>query len=262
MEYVFIVDIRKDKRLEYLSERLKEAGCAVGEYESVCPVLGARPVYIFPPSVKLSDDEAESLKDGSKVFAFVQSPQALELFERKNITYINIYAEEKFAYRNALITAEGALMLVGQNTERVFSDISILVVGFGRVGKALIKIFKAVSANADVLTFDRKECASALLYADNQYGGFDKVRFSKYDVIINTVPARLINKNIIAGLKGGALILELASDPGGFDPDDLERREDIKLVRALGLPAKIAPVSAAKILFESIFENLDLPAMG
>jgi dipicolinate synthase subunit A len=253
--------VRGDKRYEYLSRSLREMGYDVYEFDAD----KERPlndnndniIYIFPPAAKLTAEDAESLAGASKVFAFTQSSEVTDVFDKKGICFFNVFNEEKFAYKNALITADGALMLVAQNTEIIFSDMKILVVGFGRVGKALSKIFKAVEARVDVLTFDRGECAAAVLLSDEQYGSFENVKFDTYDVVINTVPARLINRHVIAKFKEGVFLLELASDPGGFDKDAVYKN-GINFLYAKGLPAKVAPASSSKILLDEIISYLDL----
>ncbi|MDR2046872.1 MAG: hypothetical protein LBP79_03070 [Clostridiales bacterium] len=214
-------------------------------------------VYIFPPSLRLIDSEAERLIDGATVFAFTQNASTADILSKKRIKFVNVFDEEGFACKNAMITADGALMLVAENTEIVFADMKILIIGFGRVGKALAKSFKALSCKVDVLTFDGSEYAAAPLLSDGQYRSFGDLRFDEYDAAINTVPARLINKHIAARFKEDVFLLELASEPGGFDREAL-KKSGVNFVRATGLPAKAAPVSAGKILLESIAAHLNI----
>jgi dipicolinate synthase subunit A len=83
------------------------------------------------------------------------------------------------------------------------------------------------------------------------------VKFDIYDVVINTVPAQLVNKHVIARFKEGVFLLELASEPGGFDKEAV-KRSGIRFLRASGVPAKVAPVSAGKILLEEIAGRLGI----
>ncbi|MDR1940523.1 MAG: hypothetical protein LBQ40_07025 [Clostridiales bacterium] len=256
MEYDFIIDTKNDKRYRYVAESLRELGYDVFEYGTF-KGAGGGAVYVLPPSVGLSPDAAAELADGAKLFAFGQSAETEAVLQRKGIELINVFAEEKFACKNAMITAEGALMLVAENTERAFFDMRVLIIGFGRVGKALAKLFKAAACQTDVLTFDRKECAAAALLSDRQYGSFEGVEFGGYAAVINTVPARLVNRHVVAGFRGDAFLLELASEPGGFDRDAVKARS-MSFLRAPGLPAKVAPVTAAKILAEEITARLGI----
>ncbi|MDR3263873.1 MAG: hypothetical protein LBT30_06150 [Clostridiales bacterium] len=257
MDYNFVIDVRGDTRCEYLAGSLTEYGYDVYRYDAFDAGAKENIIYIFPPSAKLSADEARKITDGSKVFGFVQSGEIEDIFAAKGVDFVNVFTGEEFACKNALITADGTLMLVAENTEIIFADMKILVVGFGRVGKSLAKIFKAVSGRVDVLTFDRKECASAILFSDSQYCSFERVKFDTYDVVINTVPAQLINRHVVARFKKDVFLLELASEPGGFDKEAV-KKNGIKYLYVPGLPAKVAPISAAKILLEEISSYLDI----
>lgn len=73
--------------------------------------------------------------------------------------------------------------------------------------------------------------------------------------MINTVPSLVLGAADLAELPADCLLLDLASKPGGIDFDAaaaLGRRA----IWALSLPGKVAPVSAAGALRESIYTIL------
>ena len=72
-----------------------------------------------------------------------------------------------------------------------------------------------------------------------------------YDVIFNTVPEKVINASVLSALKPGALVIDLASLPGGVDKEAAEAF-GVKTIHALSLPGKVAPKTAGKILCETI----------
>ncbi|MDR3293570.1 MAG: hypothetical protein LBT20_05660 [Clostridiales bacterium] len=258
MEYSFIVETNGDKRYEYLLRDFQEAGYEAFRFgEQGDRQSGDAAVYVFTPTYSFTDDTLRTVGERSTVFGFVAGESTAELFRSKSIRFVNVFSGERFAYRNAAITADGALMLTAENTEITFKEMSVLVVGFGRVGKAVAKIFKSVGAATDVVTFDSKECAEAVLTADRQFSSFENIRFDRYDAVINTVPAPLLNKHITARFRDGAFLLELASEPGGFDKSAVKRK-GLTFLHASGLPSKAAPKTAARILFEEIAEYLKL----
>ena len=67
-----------------------------------------------------------------------------------------------------------------------------------------------------------------------------------YDAVINTVPAP-----VLAGDYGGALCIDLASDPAGWE-------DRTPVLRAPGLPGLYAPRSAADILAEAIYRAMEV----
>ena len=75
----------------------------------------------------------------------------------------------------------------------------------------------------------------------------------RYDVVFNTVPAPVIGKAFLQKTKADVLIVDLASMPGGTDFEEAERLH-VRAVRALGLPGKTAPETAAEIL-RSVLET-------
>lgn len=71
------------------------------------------------------------------------------------------------------------------------------------------------------------------------------------DMIFNTVPAIVLTEEILATMGKGSLIVDLASAPGGTD-FEAAARFGIKAILALGLPGKVAPKTAGRILADSI----------
>ena len=76
------------------------------------------------------------------------------------------------------------------------------------------------------------------------------VRAGGFPLIINTVPAPVLTREIIGETRRGCLVIDLASQPGGTDfaaAAELSRRA----VHALSLPGKCAPVTAGGIIAEA-----------
>jgi dipicolinate synthase subunit A len=67
------------------------------------------------------------------------------------------------------------------------------------------------------------------------------------DVCINTIPTPIVNSDVISKMPSHALIVDLASKPGGTDFRFAEKR-GIKAMLAPGLPGIVAPKTAGKIV--------------
>jgi len=76
------------------------------------------------------------------------------------------------------------------------------------------------------------------------------------DIVFNTVPAMVLDRDLLFKLNKEALIIDLASKPGGVDFLAAEEL-GIKTIHALGLPGKTAPVSAARIIKDTIYNILE-----
>ena len=67
----------------------------------------------------------------------------------------------------------------------------------------------------------------------------------RFDAVVNTVPAP-----VLQGDYGGALCLDLASDPGGW-------ATDAPVLKAPGLPGLYAPRAAANVMAEAIYRVME-----
>ena len=75
------------------------------------------------------------------------------------------------------------------------------------------------------------------------------------DFAVNTVPARVLSEAQLCCLPEGTLLLELASSPGGFDRTTAENL-GLHVIAAPGLPGRSAPLAAAALMREAIYDYL------
>lgn len=153
---------------------------------------------------------------------------------------VNYASDEEYLTRNADITAEGAVWLLMRELDRTISGRNVTVVGSGRIAKLLAEKLNALGASVTVACRSERERAMFAILGMNaapleNIGG---------TIIINTVPERVVD---LDNLRKGALLIELASKPGGFDQEEAEKR-GMRVVAAPGLPAKYAPRSAAEAI--------------
>jgi dipicolinate synthase subunit A len=80
------------------------------------------------------------------------------------------------------------------------------------------------------------------------------------DLLFNTIPTMIITAQVIANVPHWAVIIDLATSPGGTDFRFAEKR-GIKAILAPGLPGMVAPKTAGQIiadcLVQLILEDLD-----
>lgn len=79
-----------------------------------------------------------------------------------------------------------------------------------------------------------------------------KENLHKFDVIINTIPYMVLDSEVLEEVKKDALVIDLASNPGGVDKVAIKEKQ-IKFVWALSLPGKIAPVTSAEFIKETLY---------
>ncbi len=161
-------------------------------------------------------------------------------------------ARSDFAVRNAVPTAEGALMLAIGALPCTISGMNLAVIGFGKIGKATAALFKAAGANVTV--FARRDetvaVASLLGYTAASLAELHE-HAADMRCLINTVPAPVVGDGTLCRMRKDALLLELASAPYGID-FEIARARELKTIIAGGLPGKYSPESAGYAIAETV----------
>lgn len=235
-----------DVRVKYLAEMLRLDGKTVFSYSCGDSFGGAN--VVFAPNKKLSAPEAARLADATVYAGNLPDYIQAELASCK-ATYKNFMADERFAVQNARLTAEALLTVISQTGTKSLYDERFLILGLGRIGKALAIIFDKLSLEFAVHTFTRAELEYSSLYAEKCYfGGELRAALQCSTVIINTIPKSFIAESDLKWLKRGARIIDAASVPC----IDFPRERCSCYIPALGLPSKFMPESAARIMYQFI----------
>jgi dipicolinate synthase subunit A len=157
---------------------------------------------------------------------------------------------------NAVPTAEGALEIIMRESSRSIYNLDVLVTGFGRIAKVLTKYLTALGANVTVaarkisdLSWARIAGCQAINIKDS-----DKVLHT-FNAIINTIPAPVFTREHLLKLEKDCIIVDLASSSciAGNTEKNITTAEGIKVIWALGLPGKVAPITSGEIIAETIF---------
>ena len=169
---------------------------------------------------------------------------------------------EEYQIANARLTAEGAVALLRPETG--LSGAHVLLLGYGRIARLLARELQKAGAlvTAAARSAEQRAWAEAegieALPLDALSDALDR-----FDVIIGTIPAPVLTEPLLALVRKDALLLELASAPGGIDAAAAHER-GLRYIRAPGLPAKYAPERAAVILRDAVYAAAaePLPRLG
>lgn len=162
---------------------------------------------------------------------------------------------EEVAVKNAVATAEGTIAEMIKNSEINIAGSNCLVAGFGRCGKAIAGRLKLLGAAVTVMVRSESSKEAAEKEGFEVSGIFERKSYDKYDFLINTIPARVINKDEIDKLKNDIVIIDIASKPGGVDFEYCKKKK-IKALHCLGLPGIYSPKTSGIILAEAIRQQL------
>lgn len=160
--------------------------------------------------------------------------------------------DDEIAILNSIPTAEGAVQIAMEKLPITIHGSRVVVIGFGRVGATTARMFKSLGAQVIVSARRGALLARAIELNLETVWQHNLVEvLPSADIIINTVPARVLGKNELAEVSQEALIIDLASPPGGTDFEAAERLK-VNAILAPGLPGKVTPKTAGKILASAI----------
>lgn len=208
-------------------------------------------------NIKLDDLVKRKCKNKTFIAGSISS-NAREKLEKSYGKVIDIMKEEELVVLNTIATAEGAIDVAIQNTDTTIHGSSVLILGFGRVAKEVANKFHGLSAKVTCAARKNTDLAwiKAMGYKDVNINdlGEDLI---KYDIIINTVPHMIIDKEEMQYMKKNVLLIDLASSPGGINTEDAQKM-NLKFVWALALPGKIAPVTSAEFIKQTIYNIIPI----
>ncbi len=154
------------------------------------------------------------------------------------------YAAEDLKLYNTLPTAEGALAIAMNELPTTVHGTKTLIMGFGRVGKSLGLLLKGFGAELWVVTRNPTERAVCEIL-NISCMGYDELpeKIGEFGLIFNTVPMIILKGELLERIGDGVPVIDLATYPGGADAEAAKAMGK-KLIWALALPGKVAPVSA------------------
>ena len=275
METPAIAVLGGDERSRLLARRLREKGLRVSAAALAAegvPALKwesalARPVVLLPTPLTKDGETLFAPDAGDKIplAALLEGtrpgvrllgggiPEGFRrAAEAKGCIVYDLLAGEAVARANAIPTAEGALALAMDNSGVTLHGSRCIVVGSGRCGRALALRLRALGARVTLTARRRRHHLWAFLHGLRPLDTAALAGAARgCDFLFNTVPAPVVGAEVLAALPAEALAIELASGAAGVDlaaAKALGRRA----LYAPGLPGKVAPVTAAAILFGAV----------
>ena len=245
-----------DARQAAAGRVLERAGYAVGGAEQV-----ALADYILLP---LPLDAARTplaellraAKPGAVALGGRLSVQAKTIAQEAGVELVDYFARPELTVYNAIPTAEGCIGILLAERTRTLWGTSLLLLGFGPVGQALGARLAALGANVTVCA---RRAEQRALAESLGLRGAELARLAAlapaFDTVVNTIPAPVLTEPVLAALRPGSLIVDLASKPGGTDFAAAQRL-GCKAIHALSLPAACAPDTAGEAVARTVLTIL------
>ena len=262
-----------DTRQQYLYKSLKKRGLVVekcflegteGNRQAQLDLLSQGDLVILPvPTTKdknslyapqfagpvLLSEIFGAIKPGAVVFT--GGPVA-QVASHPDLQLVDLLEDEPLVLKNALATAEAALSILIAQTDITLHKSRVLLLGYGRIAQFLARYLQALGALVTVAA--RNPTARAKAVADNctamDFTELDPYLLH-YEIIVNTVPALVLDKQRLLKVDRDCYLLDLASNPGGIDFNAAKTLQ-LQTNHALALPGKYSPKSAAAYIEQKV----------
>lgn len=256
--------VTSDKRQESIAETLEQRGYTVIKVvksEDLCfdmdilvlPIRGINESCIMKLQNTVLNFN-EFFKNAKKELV-IYSGVNCQFLEKLPFHVIHLLSDEDIINYNAKLTAQGLLIDLLLNIHSSIDEIAIDIIGYGHCGKAIYKLLSSINPNVRVI--------SRRNLSEYENSPVNTLMFEEYlqqeeyaDVLINTVPAMMINEKIISKLDKNTLLLDIATAPGGID-FDCATKYHLQALLLPALPSKYVWKSAGRILGERIIKDVE-----
>ncbi len=166
----------------------------------------------------LTDENLNLAKKGAVVLVGHAPDELKDSIRRMGFHLEEFEEDDERAILNGIPTAEGVIAITIQNAEECFPTMKCMVIGFGRIAVTLARDLRRLGAEVWVAA-RRPEVLARVLQM-----GFHPLSMEEYldaigemDVIYQTATAVLMNREALSRVRPDALVVEMASPPGGSD---------------------------------------------
>ncbi len=226
----------EDCRHRVLSDLLQKAG-----YDMQAPA----DLLILSPKESFSA-HTDVIKQNGLIWGGIPSETAAI----QTAGYRKIKQSNEFRVKNSVYTAEGAVALAIQETKTALCETGVFILGYGFLGKECARLFSVLGAAVTVYTENRSELSAAM---QRGFSAKKLTELSSLDgvIVINTIPATVLDSLPVSCNTTPSLLIELASVP--CLTKDIA---GLRVLPASALPSRFSPESAAKLIFDEIIAQL------
>ncbi|NMO96212.1 dipicolinate synthase subunit DpsA [Paenibacillus lemnae] len=205
-------------------------------------------------SLKLEEEHIQAMPKHGVVYTGMAKSYLKSLCAKYGIKLVELLERDDVAIYNSIPTAEGALMMAIQNTDFTIHGSTCMVLGMGRTGFTMARSLQGLGAHIKMGVRKSDHYARAEEMGWTPFFIKD-LEAEVYDIhlLFNTVPSMIVTAQILSKIPREAVIIDLASAPGGCDFRYAEKR-GIKAMLAPGLPGIVAPKTAGIIMANMLVE--------
>lgn len=204
---------------------------------------------VFSPAKKFENEFLLGLPNNIKLVCGALKSEQIDILNDKNIIYKNLMDDEIFAIKNANLTAEGVLAIMLEKSPRSIKHNKVLILGGGRIALALAVLFNKFGVDFAITSFNKQKFPKYYIYTDKCYYKNSYLKHLKeYDVIVNTIPAKIIEDDTLTSFANDCLFIETAS----VECLNKEKVSTFNYVKAPALPSRYSVQTASEYIYEAL----------
>lgn len=204
----------------------------------------------------LKREHVSALPEHCIVFTGMAKPYLRELCRENGLRLMEVLDRDEIALYNSIPTAEGAVAMAIRETDFTIHGSKSIVLGLGRTGFTMARTLQGLGADVRVGVRREEDVARAAVMGWKPFLTTDlAAQTGEVDLLFNTIPTMIITAQILSRMPQKAVIIDLASAPGGCDFRFAEKR-GIKALLAPGLPGIVAPKTAGGIIADALIRLL------
>lgn len=244
---------RKTDSARSFEEAVRAARIIVGGI----PLIRNGHLFQGPKMPEIGEDAFfAGVRPGQKLFGGVLPDAFRKRCQEHGVECHDFMKDEALTVFNAVATAEGAILEALQHQKTNICGSRSLVLGYGRCGRVLADRLAGLKAEVTVC------CRNPVARTMAETMGFDTLapenlpeKIGTFEYIYNTVPAGMLPGELLKKMSRQALIIDIASAPGGVDYEAAGQFH-IQARLCPGLPGKYAPKTSGEALARYVAETM------
>lgn len=247
---IFVNKNSKDKRVNEVCKLFSDSNIYDFARGKDCSDGG---IAFIEPRCEIAPDVLEALPKGTVVFGYTKQMEV-----GCDNKYVSLNDDEEFVRENNRLTAVAFKEIL----EKRFGEIKekeILIIGWGKLTYELEEVLAGMKIS--ILNFNKHK-KEQLVKAYGERAYFEQVELGRFDIIVNTIPKKLITEDMLRRLLAcpnckeselavNPAIYELASAPYGFDFGKLDKSIFDYIIEP-SLPGRYFPQESAKAVYNTI----------
>jgi len=192
----------------------------------VAPVPGVGPNDTLygphsPTPIQITGEVFAAAKRGAFYFAGRATKTMKAAGAEYGVRFLDLGDDDHLQVLHAIPTAEGAIAITVKETDHTIHNADALVVGYGRIATLLARDLRGLGARRVTVAARRPEVRVRAFADGNAETGTSAAELiaavKDADLIYTTVPAPLLDREVLSHVRKGVLVMDLASPPGGMD---------------------------------------------